>query len=1085
MIFYPADELLKAETIASSQELVSQRLYALGKLIEDKPRILVTHPSALLRYLPAPETFKDAIIHLKPGDNITLEEMKAKLTRLGYKRVNKIDQSLQFAIRGDIVDIFSVNETNPIRIEFFDDEVESIRNFKIETQSSFEKRDEVLILPADEIVLTPEQENNLLIEAQNAISQQKSYLLEDKQEILESTVLNDISDILDYNFKPISYKYLSFIEKEPYNVLSYFPHSLTLVVGKTAFYNNCQHLFEEAELYYLELFKQGLLLRGLHQYLDPDEALGSASKVIYSEPFFVSESDEQFTVQDINIMATGMASLKPTLESYLSTENKVVLALFDKHQKEIVINFLKENNLSYEEVSGLALPEGKLGITDLNMTEGFSLPSLKITYLTPKELFGRRKQNSRFSARFKNATILRSYEELNPGDYVVHEYKGIGQFLTITTLNTNGINRDYLKLLYKNNEILYVPLEQFRLVRKYAGREGAAPRLSSLSTNGWTKTKQKIQEKIDDLADRLLALYRDRLHRPGFAFPKDDELQKEFEASFPYLLTDDQENALNDIKKDMEEPYAMDRLLCGDVGFGKTEVAFEAAFKALEAGKQVCLLCPTTLLAKQHYEVALERFNGYGINIGLFTRLVKPSLLKEQLEELKEGKIHFAIGTHKLLGKKVAFKDLGLLIVDEEQRFGVEQKETIKEIKRDVDVLTLSATPIPRTLQMSLVGLRGLSEINTAPQGRMPIQTYVTPYKESVVEELIGREVKRGGQVYYIHNRIDSIYGVAERLERHLPNIKVGVVHGQMEKEDMEQVMESFYDGDINVLVATSIIENGIDVPNANMLIVENADRFGLSQLYQIKGRVGRSDKIAYAYLTYNPNKRMEEDAVKRLKAIQEFAQLGSGYKIAQRDLMIRGAGDILGPEQAGFIDTVGLDLYLKMLREAMDERQGKSEAKPIRRNPMLALNAYIPEDYAIHSDKIEMYQEIENIENEKKLDEYVSHVKDLNGPLPTPFKLLIQKKKIDLLLENEEFGSITDYQTFIVLYLSEKFNSVKSAGIVLAEALGKYLKKIKAGYDGKQLRLQIEKSNDWVDQLEDIIRKIHNTYLEHVNSNL
>ena len=534
----------------------------------------------------------------------------------------------------------------------------------------------------------------------------------------------------------------------------------------------------------------------------------------------------------------------------------------------------------------------------------------------------------------------------------------------------------------------------------------------------------------------------------------------------------------------MEKPEIMDRLICGDVGFGKTEIAFRAAFKAIDAGKQVAMLVPTTLLARQHFEVAQRRFASFGIRLGLLSRLVPADKQKQTIEELAEGKIDMVIGTHRLLSKSIEYKNLGLLIIDEEQRFGVEQKEKIKELKKDVDVLTLSATPIPRTLQMSLVGIRPISEINTAPPTRMPIQTYVTPFKQNVADELVEKELARGGQVFYVHNNVETIYNTAVKMEQRIPSAKIGVVHGQMDREESEGVMERFYDGEINVLVCTSLVENGIDVPNANLIIVEDADRFGLAQLYQIKGRVGRGNRIAYAYLMYKPQKSMNEDAQKRLKAIQEFTELGSGYKIAQRDLMIRGAGDILGPEQAGFIDSVGLDLYLKMLNEAVEEKS--KGVKPKERTPrkLFNIDAYIPKQYADDADKIELYQELDDIETKEALDEYVKKVKDIYGKLPQEVALLIQKKRIDILLSYPEFASITENQNQVSVFLSNSFSSKDGMGYELFNTLNGYLEIFRMSFLNRQLRLILTKRDCWIDDLEKILRLVHQLAVKHGISN-
>lgn len=1083
-VFFPSDELLRAEAVSASRELMAQRLYAMHKAVLPRPKILVTHPSALLRHLNDPQVFLELTIEVSKGDRVSIEELKEKLTTLGYQRVSKVDQPLQFAIRGDIVDIFSVNGNDPVRIEFFDDEIEAIREFSVETQSSFRELDELTILPATDLFLTDGQItafSNLIDERLKAASES---LEREAYEKLESETLRSLETVVAREHSPSSYRYYRLaVGAKPFSIIDYLKPGLVLITDRDAFEESSALLFEETGEYYRELSGSLKQINGLFHYMEIDEALKSAKSLKAVSRFLEKPSDDVFSARPAVSSGSGLSAMGPTIKSYLSSNDKLVLALPDPNHRSMVSAFLKEEGLEFEETEGLSLPRGRIAISPFALSDGFELLDLKVVFLSANELFGRRGKSSRFSSRFKNATILKSHQELRPGDYVVHEYKGIGRFLEIKTLEVEGIHRDYLHIAYAGDETLYVPLEQFRLVRKYAGREGAAPRLSRLSGNDWSKKKKQIKERINELADRLYALYKERVVVSGHAFPEDDEFQEAFENRFPYELTADQKKALEEIKKDMEQPIIMDRLLCGDVGFGKTEIAFRAAFKALYGGKQVAILCPTTLLARQHYEVAIERFNGTGTHVGHLSRLVSNPEQKRVIAGIEDGSLNLIIGTHRLLSKEVKFKNLGFLIVDEEQRFGVEQKEKIKELRRNVDVLTLSATPIPRTLQMSLLGIRPLSEINTAPPTRMPIQTYVTPYKDEIVAELINRELARDGQVFFVHNKVYNIYETANRLARLSPNAAIGVVHGKMEKDEIEEVMSKFYDGEVKVLVATSIVENGIDVPRANMIIVEDADRFGLSQLYQIKGRVGRGDRIAYAYLMYRAHKSMSEDAQKRLSAIQEFTELGSGYKIAQRDLMIRGAGDILGPEQAGFIDTVGLDLYLQMLSEAVEERKTGVAVEPVKETPVFSIDAYIPADYAPLADKIEMYHEIQGAKDEKALMAYRGHLRDMYGRLPKETELLFQKKRIDLIREGIEFSSLAEEGGIVDIILSDAFSRESGIGIALFNALGDLTSITKVNFLNRKLRIQLTKGKRWLDDLERLVKTIHGVYENHLLS--
>ena len=801
-----------------------------------------------------------------------------------------------------------------------------------------------------------------------------------------------------------------------------------------------------------------------------------SGKAIRTSILSSSADDEIFNVKSVPFQANKSTDALNIIHTYLNDGYTICVCLNNHEQVGLLTKQLNELVIPYETTHDFELPEKtNIGVSLTNLECGFVLPDIKTVFLTSKELFNERIRTSRYDSRFKEGTILKSYEDLEPGDYVVHEYQGIGQFIELQTLEVDGTHRDYLKIAYHGGEILYVPLSQFQLVRKYIGKEGSAPRLSHLHTKDWENTKKKIKERVNDLANRLMNLYIERNKVKGFAFQKDDEFQKQFEDSFEYELTPDQATALEAIKQDMESPHPMDRLLCGDVGFGKTELAFRAAFKAILSGKQVAILCPTTLLARQHYELALQRFLPFDVNIAVFSRLVPERTQQEYLKQVASGKAHLIIGTHRLLSKDICFKDLGLLVVDEEQRFGVEQKEKIKELKTNIDVLSLSATPIPRTLQISLLGVRSMSIINTAPKERMPIQTYVTPFDLDVCKELIERELGRNGQVFYMHNNISSLYMRANRLEKMLPGVTIGVAHGQMSRDEIEDAMIKFYNGEIQVLVCTSIVENGIDVPNANMIIVEDSDKYGLSQLYQIKGRVGRSDRIAYAYLMYNKFKQLNEKAQKRLKALQDFTELGSGYKIAQRDLMIRGAGDILGPEQAGFIDSIGLDMYIKLLNEAVQDKMNPHEETPIEANPEISLDAYIPKEYASDSDKIGLYQEILMAPSLEDLAILKEKTKDIYGDLPDEVDKLFIKRSIDLLVREGQVENLSEVYQKIEIVLGDAYLKIKGIGNILFEAMIPFLNFIKVSYTNNKFKIFITKRKTWIDDLEKILRTLTN----------
>ena len=1074
VLLFPSDELIRAETIAQSKEMAAHRLYVLNEIVNRDNLIVVANLASACRYLPAPSLFKERTFTLKKGKRYQLDDIRRSLINNGYSFVNKVDQSLQFAIRGDVLDIYSVNNDNPVRIEFFDDEIESIRYFDLAKQTSISMLEEVTILPASDILFSEEE---------RLTSTEKLYAsLEKEKDIVGYTLFEKLRDMVDDLAFSISegqidekiYKYYGYLTKNHYSIFNYCQDSKFVFVDINGIKNSHGLLQRDSHTYLDELYENGKALSRLEIYQDITR-LVDFNHHITTSSLIDSPSAITFPIKAVPFQASKKNDAINIIFSYVNDGYQIVLALNNKEHIVFAQQIFDFQNIKYQLVHDFELPkEGKIGITLMNLSSGFVLSEEKIVYLTSAELFNEKVRTARFDNRFKEATILRSYEELEPGDYVVHEYQGIGQFVALQTLETNGAHKDYLKIAYWGNEFLYVPVTQFQLVRKYLGKEGAAPRLSHLHSKDWENTKKKVKARVNDLAERLMQLYVERSKVQGFAFQTDDEFQKEFEDEFEYPLTRDQENALKEIKKDMEAPTPMDRLLCGDVGFGKTEVAFRAAFKAILSGKQVAILCPTTLLARQHYELAVKRFANFDVHIAVFSRLIKNSQQTKYMKEVEAGTIHLIIGTHRLLSKNLHFKDLGLLIVDEEQRFGVEQKERIKELKKDIDVLTLTATPIPRTLQISLIGVRSMSKIDTPPQDRMPIQTYVTPFRLDVVKELIERELGRNGQVFFLHNNIATLYNRVATLQKMMPNIHIGVAHGKMDRDDIEDVMMHFYEGDIDVLVSTSIIENGIDVPNANMIIVEDSENYGLSQLYQIKGRVGRSSRIAYAYLMYSEYKVLNEKAQKRLKALQDFTELGSGYKIAQRDLMIRGAGDILGPEQAGFIDSIGLDMYIKLLNDAVKEKmEGKIEEEEVEINSVLNVDAYIPNSYAKEGDKIELYQEILHAPTLFELNTIKEKTRDVYGRLPSEVESLFAKRSVDLLTKEAHVLKLVDKPKFVEINLGDDYINIKGIGNILFEALIPFLAFVKISYANSVFRILLNKGKNWMYDLENILKSL------------
>ncbi len=1078
---FPSDELIRAENMVQSKEMVAQRLFALSKIVSGQAQIVIANVASATRYLPSPSLFKEQIINLEVGHSYDLIELKKQLVRNGYSLVNKIDQSLQFAIRGDILDIFSVNNDSPVRIEFYGDEIESMRYFDIATQTSTTSIKDTMVLPASDIILGSEELKKGPDKLLDILESDEKHVSRGDFETLRDNLTEDIDKIISYESSQRIYKYYGQLLDQPFSLFDYCKPFIKIFVEKDSIIQSNELLLKESNNYLGELFEKRLAISHLSFYQDINRlTLFSGNNIITTSEFYAHPDDISFSLKNVPFQASKTVDMFSIIQSYLNEDYQIVLSLSKNEHINVVQEGLYKLGKNCEVVHEFALPESKIGLTAFSLPQGFVLPDEKIVYLTSAELFNERVKTARFDSRFKEATILKSYEDLEPGDYVVHEYQGIGQFVELINLEVDNIHRDYLKIAYHGGELLYVPLSQFQLVRKYLGKEGSAPRLSRLHSKDWENTKKKIKQRVNDLAERLMRLYIERSKAKGFAFAEDDEFQQQFERAFPYELTPDQDRAMQDIKADMESSAPMDRLLCGDVGYGKTELAFRAAFKAINSGKQVAILCPTTLLARQHYELALERFSKFDVKIAVFSRLIPEKQQQEYIRGIKNGTIHLVIGTHRLLSKEIEFQNIGLLVIDEEQRFGVEQKERLKEIKNNVDVLTLTATPIPRTLQISLLGVRAMSIINTAPQFRMPIQTYVIPFNIDIAKELIQRELGRKGQVFYLHNNISTLYMCANRLHRLMPEISIGVIHGGIDKEDIEETMMKFYNGEIDVLVCTSIIENGIDIPNANMIIVEDSENYGLAQLYQIKGRVGRSDRIAYAYLMYSPHKILKEKAQKRLKAIQDFTELGSGYKIAQRDLMIRGSGDVLGPEQAGFIDSIGLDMYIKLLNEAVKEKMTGEKSEEAESTPTLSIDAFIPDSFANDSDKIELYQEILSSPSIEALASTKIRTRDIFGKIPPEVELLFQKRNIDLLVKEARAESLQEKAQVIELTLGDDYIRIRGIGNMLFQAVIPFLQVVKISYLNNKFKISLTKRKNWIIDIENILKSLVNVLVNN-----
>lgn len=1000
---FPMDEFITAEMLASSSELRIERMNTLASIIENQNKIVVTHVAGATRFLTPKEIFKQADIQLEVGGTYELDELKRKLVELGYQSVRAVEHMGEFSVRGGILDVFPMTEENPIRIEFFDDEIDTIRYFSTETQRSINKVEKAALVPTFELVYSDEQVERFEKNIKERLTKTAPLVEGETRDNLYARIYGDIEKIKNHQDLEVMHKYISLLYEKPDTLLSYFDDPLVIYIDYNRILENQEHMNEDALAWQEGAIENGKTVVDLNLYHPITQTKVSRQLFLLEH---TSSLQEIKLTEHVKLMTKSVTEFHGQLEFFAKEckrlkENGVTVfvTVSSVEARNNLANYLEESGVTVAFPTTIdEIREGSIHLVYERLPLGFELLEPNIVVYTDYEVHPKRKKQTAYKSNFKEGKKIKDYNELKLGDYVVHVQHGIGQYIGIETLETNGARKDFLMIAYRGGDKLYVPIDKIEMVQKYVGSEGAKPKIHKLGTSEWEKTKAKVKKTVKDIADKLIKIYAKREHLPGYAFSKDTIEQHAFENAFPYVETDDQLRAVAEIKEDMEAPHPMDRLLIGDVGYGKTEVAMRAAFKAVQDGKQVAYLAPTTILSKQHYESFVARFKDFDVKIGLLNRYVSIKEQQELLTNIKSGKINIVVGTHRILSKDVIFKDLGLLIIDEEQRFGVEHKEKIKEFKTEVDVLTLTATPIPRTLQMSMIGIRSLSLIETPPMNRYPVQTYVLEEHDGVIRDAIERELARDGQVFYLYNRVSDIEKRAARIQKLVPDAVVEYAHGQMSKEQLEQTMADFEEKKFNVLVCTTIIETGIDIPNANTLIISDSYRLGLSQLYQLRGRVGRSDRIAYAYCMYPRNKVLTENAEKRLQTIKEFTELGSGFKIAMRDLAIRGAGDMLGAQQYGFIDTVGLDLYTQLLSEAVvHAREGSNFEVASFELPKLEfdfptkVDAYIPDFYiSDESTKIEIYQKIKKVTNDEEYKDVIDELIDRFGDFPDDVKYLI-----------------------------------------------------------------------------------------------
>lgn len=1025
LMYMPKKEIVFFDTYAHSKENLYQRAGALSALLHQDDLILVTSIDHIMTPLMPVDAYKNQEMILEVGGVLDLDDFMLKMTLWGYDKVGLVEQKCQYAQRGSIVDFYLPNHDKAVRIELFDDEIDSIRYFDPQSQKSIEKIQGVAIYPSREFMLTDKA-----VEAGISTFQSMVDVSDKPDEIDHLNHL--IEDLKEGIYTDAFDKYHSFFFKKPSTILDYFRTKALIImpeVGRVS--EKAKSYFEDfQERYKVYLEKPQALHETYKSLLSYDELL----KAMHKKPLVVMSNLRQ-SVQGFNLSQVvefksreaatyhgKISDLASDLKRWLHSGHKILITASTQERASRIQKGIEEAGL-YVSTDDQGLVSGQVKIELTHQRLGFELSASKFMMFTEHELFGvnKRKKTSR---KFKDGQAIKSFRDLTPGDFVVHENHGIGKYIGLEQLVIENARRDYLKIHYQKEDFLYIPIEQMDLVQKYTGGEGKAVKVNKLNGTEWQKTKRQAKKVIEDMTDELLALYAQREKAKGFTYSPDTDWQRQFEDMFPYEETPDQLKCIEEIKADMESASPMDRLLCGDVGFGKTEVAIRAIFKAVNDNKQVVVLVPTTILAQQHFNTMSMRMSKYPVRVEMLSRFRTKKQQEQTLENLRTGVTDVVVGTHRVLSKDVLFKDLGLLVVDEEQRFGVKHKERIKQLKTHVDILTLTATPIPRTLHMSMVGIRDMSVIEDPPEERYPIQTYVAENDPFMVRDVIERELDRSGQVYYVHNRVEDIDLVAGKIQNMVPDARVVYAHGQMSERKLEKIMMGFMDHEFDVLVCTTIIETGLDISNANTMIIDGADKMGLSQLYQLKGRIGRSNRLAYAYLTYKKDKVLSEVAEKRLKAIKEFTELGAGFKIAMQDLEIRGAGNLLGSQQHGHIAAIGYDLYCKMLEIQVNKVKGIVTEEALEVAIDFKISAYIDTSYVTEQAyKLELYKKISAIRDQEDAYAIEEEIEDRYGDLPQEARNLIGISYMKALARRVKVKDVQDKKDRCVMVLADPEN--------------------------------------------------------------
>ena len=1001
---YPAKDMMFYQADIRGNELAISRMKSIRRILENKPSALVTTFGALMTPQVPLDIIKNNILKISKTSVVEEKALARKLVMLGYEKVYQVEAPGQFSIRGGIVDIFEITEENPYRIELWGDDIESLRSFDVSSQRSIENLSSITIYPATELILTDDEIHEGLQKIEkDALSYAKKLRDEFKTEEahrVETNFKELKEQVLEFRNTTNLDSYIGYFYPEAVSLINIFDPDNTVI-----FLDEPMRIEEHACAIETE-FRENMSHRLLKGYVIPGQmdmlfslsnVLGNISKyhTAYIEVLEMKNAltDEFLTpTLRVNLNTTPVSSYNSSFDSLLKDIGKykksgyrVLLLSGSRTRAQRLAKDLLDNDIAafYSDNPSHELKPTEVETYYGSVSRGYEYPQLKLAVISETDIFGAQKKSKVRKKRFEGKSI-QDFNELTVGDYVVHEYHGLGIYKGIEKIVIDGVTKDYLKVQYRDDGVLYVLATGLSVLQKYASSDAKAPKLNKLGSTEWEKTKAKVKLATEEVAKDLVKLYATRQQIKGYQFGKDTIWQKEFEEMFPYEETEDQISAIEDTKKDMESTKIMDRLICGDVGFGKTEVAIRAAFKAVQEGKQVVFLVPTTILAQQHYDTLKDRMKDFPIRIDLLSRFRTSAEIKATLRDLKKGFVDIVIGTHRVLSNDVEFKDLGLLVIDEEQRFGVTHKEKIKKLKESVDVLTLTATPIPRTLHMSLIGIRDMSLLEEAPNDRLPIQTYVMEYNEEMVREAIVREISRNGQVYYVYNRVNNIADIAAGIQELVPEARVAFAHGQMAEKELEYIMYQFINHEIDVLVSTTIIETGMDISNVNTMIIHDSDKLGLSQLYQLRGRVGRSNRTAYAFLMYKRDRLLKEEAEKRLSAIKEFTDLGSGYKIAMKDLEIRGAGNLLGRTQHGHMQAVGYDLYCKMLNEAVKNEKGIKVEEDFETLIDLDVDAFIPEEYIVNEiQKLDIYKRIAGIEDINEFNEMKEELVDRFGSIP------------------------------------------------------------------------------------------------------